>query len=77
MTPKEKAVELYNYYEQLIRDHTRGVSIKELAKQCTLTAVNEMIKHAGFIWGGTRIGLSARDLYIKYWEEVKQEIENL
>jgi len=25
MTPKEKALELYNYYEELIKDFTKGV----------------------------------------------------
>lgn len=39
MTPKEEALELYNKYEQLGRDFTRGVSMKEFAKQCALIAV--------------------------------------
>ena len=39
MTPKDKALELYNKYEQLGRDFTRGVSMKEFAKQCALIAV--------------------------------------
>ena len=43
MEPKEKALELYNYYEQLARDFTRGVSIKEFAKLCALKAVDEIL----------------------------------
>jgi hypothetical protein len=39
MTPKDEALELYNKYEQLGRDFTRGVSMKEFAKQCALIAV--------------------------------------
>ena len=31
MTPKDKAVELYNKYELLGKDFTRGVSMKEFA----------------------------------------------
>jgi len=44
MTPKDKALELYNKYEQLGRDFTRGVSMKEFAKRCALIAVDEIIK---------------------------------
>lgn len=39
MTPKDEALELYNKYEQLGRDFTRGVSMKEFAKQCAIIAV--------------------------------------
>ena len=64
MTPKDKALELYNKYEQLGRDFTRGVSMKEFAKECALIAVDEIID-------------AVKDLekwsYI-YWQEVKQEI---
>ena len=62
MTPKEKALELYNYYEQLARDFTRGVSMKEFAKLCALKAVDEILK--------LRIAIA-------YWQEVKKEIELL
>jgi hypothetical protein len=67
MKPKEKALELYNRYEQLGRDFTRGVSMKEFAKQCVLTAVDEMINVIKDLdnWAYT------------YWIEVKQEIEKL
>jgi hypothetical protein len=62
MTPKEKAIELYNTYEVLCRDFTRGVSIKEFAKQSALIAVDEILR--------LRVN-------IPYWQEVKKEIENL
>ena len=65
MTPKDKALELYNKYEQLGRDFTRGVSMKEFAKQCALIAVDEIL---GFV---------AYDSHSKYLLEVKQEIEKL
>lgn len=62
MTPKEKAGELYNkMYDFSIFD--------ESAKQCALIAVDEildMVKH-------TPIEFIETD----YWQEVKQEIENL
>jgi hypothetical protein len=69
MEPKEKALELYNKYEQLGRDFTRGVSMKEFAKQCALIAVDEMIEALE--------NNAANSASWKYFEEVKQEIEAL
>jgi len=71
MTPKEKAIEIYNYYEQLARDFTRGVSIKEFAKLGALKAVDEILDVLNQIhWV-----IVGKDF--KYWQEVKQEIEKL
>ena len=66
MTPKEKALELYNYYEQLGRDFTRGVSMKEFAKLCALKVVDELIADEHLEAGDS-----------PYWIEVKKEIERL
>ena len=63
MTPQEKAVELYNSYFDLGRDFTRGVSMREFAKQCALIAVDEILT----------IGC----IEVPYWQEVKKEIELL
>jgi predicted proteasome-type protease len=65
MTPKDKAIELYNKYEQLGRDFTRGVSMKEFAKQCALIAVDEIIKSNPMLPPNLN------------WLEVKKEIEAL
>jgi hypothetical protein len=70
MRPKEKArqlVEIMSYE-----------SDSRYSKQCSLIVVDEMMNNACNIWGGidTKTGLSARDTYRKYWEKVKQEIEN-
>jgi len=70
MTPKEKALELYNLYDNLSRDFTRGVSIKEMAKQCALIAVDEILNV--LVYSPTDYGAS-----IFYWNQVKQEIEKL
>ena len=87
MTPKEKAVELYNKYEQLGKDFTKGVSMAEFAKQCALIAVDEIIKSeprcpSDVDWddvGGTHQYYyeAQREDADKYWQEVKQEIEKL
>jgi hypothetical protein len=61
MTPKLKAIQLVNSFDELGRDFTRGVSMKEFSKQCALIAVDELIKETGS----------------KYWYNVKLEIEIL
>ena len=72
MTPKEKAIELYQKYELLGIDFTRGVSMKEYSKQCALIAVDEVIDILSVLPYGMEY---LSDIY--YWEEVKQEIEKL
>ena len=64
-TPQEKAVELYSKYEQLGRDFTRGVSMKEFAKQCALICCDQVLSDMGADRGHS------------YWMEVKAEIEKL
>ena len=63
MTPKEKAEELIvNYKMQIIK-----LNYDE-AKQCAIIAVNEVIDTLYY---------NRLDSGVTYWEEVKQEIENL
>ena len=71
MEPKEKALELYNYYEQLGKDFTRGVSMIEFAKLCASKAVDEIIIEREVIYAS--LGLPTGE----FWKEVKQEIEAL
>jgi len=64
MTPKEKAIELFNKYYYLFPEKfIIDFGYKE-SKQCALIAVDEILS-----WCGTAD--------IRYWQEVKQEIENL
>ena len=67
MTPKEKAIELVEKYTELGNDFTRGVSMKEFAKQCALIAVDEILEKA----------LSPYGTKYTFYEQVKQEIEKL
>ena len=64
MTPKEKAEELFTNYlilfPEFYNDKEYGYN-DDKAKQCTLIAVDELIKETGS----------------KYWYDVKQEIEKL
>jgi hypothetical protein len=73
MTPKEKAVELYNKYEQLGKDFTRGVSMAEFAKQCALIAVREIEDAIDFDW----MEVQNLESQHRYWEKVKEEIKKL
>ena len=62
MTPKEKAIELFDkIYEYAIFD--------EAAKQCALIAVDEVINS---IFGNYEF-----DFLRNFWQEVKKEIEAL
>ena len=65
MTPKEKAKELVNKFHTAVldRDGTSAMNGFE-AKQCALIAVDEILNI---------LPLANRD----YWQQVKQEIENL
>lgn len=69
LAPKEKAQELVDKYYD-IEWLYEGYNIfmpKEKAKQCALIVVNEMLN----------VIQESYDLdHIKYWQEVKQEIEN-
>ena len=75
MTPKEKALELYwKYYNRI--EHTLSEEYSEhenfLCKECALIAVDEILRLNVFDyyesdWSNT----------IEYWQEVKEEIEEL
>ena len=68
MTPKEKAKELVNKFLQ----YTPVEFEYEYAKQCALIAVDEVMYSLSVMPYGMEY-LSKID----YWEEVKQEINNL
>jgi hypothetical protein len=65
MTAQEKAVELYNRYFDLGRDFTRGVSMKQFAKECALVCCDQVLGYMG------------ADRGHQYWTAVKAEIEKL
>ena len=66
MTARDKAKTIYKLYSELVKDHTKGVTIKPLAKECGLIAVDEILS---VIW------LNEKD--VAYWQEVKQHINEL
>ena len=73
MTPKEKAEELYaKYYNRIEHSLSEEASKfeKDIVKQCALIAVDEVIEALHEHHWQNR-------LIIDYWQEVKQEIEQL
>ena len=66
MTPKEKAKELVDRYDETLT----YLESKSKAKRCALIAVDEILNHHSQEQGLYRI-----DTY--YWQQVKQEIEKL
>lgn len=65
MTPKEKAILLVNrFYATLLRnDHLQSYNA---SKECALISVDEIINEPAYADSGSI-----------YWQQVKQEIENL
>ena len=80
MTPKEKAIELIDKFnnhtvkELFYLKNGKVIEGKTEAKQCALIAVDEILKlenNNGYYFDGTNV------TSISFWQEVKQEIENL
>ncbi len=69
MTPKEKALELYSNYLEIMPSNLIFDLIHYLSKQCALIAVDEILN--------VIIGSYEYELENKYWQQVKQEIEKL
>jgi hypothetical protein len=68
MTPQEKAEELFAKYVFLTISDMSDENFEE-TRQCALVAVDEILNEENhFI---------QTDAHLLYWEQVKQEIENL
>jgi hypothetical protein len=85
MTPKEKVYELmFKYYVLDAHDEDNFIIRKERAKQCTLIAIDEVIKSreddSRFDDTLSSTGseyYTPHPMYLTYWLQVKQEIEKL
>jgi hypothetical protein len=68
-SPKEKAEELYCNYDSLFKAPFKK---HQQLKDCCLIAVDEIINwHIEFLF------ITQNSVGHEYWQEVKQEIENL
>ena len=82
MRPKEKANELYSYYDNLLnKDFINPIACDNIIKQCVLKMVDEIIEVCPYISKNNCTSLEqvrADDIeFSEYWQEVKQEIEKL
>lgn len=69
MTPKEKAKELFDKYATCVVMWTGGIEVeKQNCKMCALIAVDEIINY---------LPRKVTNSHLWYWQEVKQEIQNL
>jgi hypothetical protein len=75
MTPKEKAIELF----EKMAFSCRECDYESNAKQCALIAVDEIlhITSKRVSWFNVRGMYKERFVLDQYWVEVKQEIEKL
>jgi hypothetical protein len=73
MTPKEKAKEIYCKYADALNIRDLQTNANPFAKQCASIAVDEIIKAIDFDW----MEVQNLEQQHRYWQEVKQEIENL
>jgi hypothetical protein len=78
MTPKEKAQDLFDKFRVKVhdRDGTSAMNGFE-AKQCALIAVDEVMEFMEADDFDSDTCYWANHSQMKYWVEVKQEIENL
>ena len=78
MTPKEQTIDIFYKYFQSTNDHN-------IAKQCTLLAVDYIIqciyqidhKHTAVYDNKGTFYTYKECQELRYWQEVKQEIEKL
>ena len=72
MTPKEKADELVKKIYKVMSDSVSDITLY-FAKQCALIAVDELI-NCSISYDNYNATWASQ---VKYWQEVKQEIEKL
>lgn len=82
MKPKEKAIQLVNSFDELGKDFTRGVSMKEFSKQCALLAVEEVLsEYQSMSDLESVLVINNKPTFVVhqlvYWMEVKQNIQKL
>ena len=71
MTPKEKALDLIHKFEHAKKySNVTNAMSKELAKECALIAVDEIVQ-------SRKDDNIFRVQDLTYWQQVKQEIEKL
>ena len=85
MTPKEKAQDLFDkMHWSMPHPSTTNAETYIISKRCAIVAVDEIIlsrkddsQFDDTLWAGGSDMYTMHPMYLNYWQEVKQEIENL
>jgi cytoplasmic iron level regulating protein YaaA (DUF328/UPF0246 family) len=79
MTPKEKAEDLFSTYRYTlsIPNAPLGKHKDEVAKNCALIAVNQILEFMRIDDEYTQTASNANSKWVSYWLEVAREIEKL
>jgi predicted proteasome-type protease len=77
MTPKEKAIELVDKYNNSIMSFLSDNMKYQNAIKCALIAVDEILKANPIIPLQFMLESESLDAANEYWQEVKQELEKL
>jgi hypothetical protein len=72
MTPKKEAEKLLRSLDSIVRDHTKGVSIKALSKDLAVMTIEKIIDEV--IYSADNESKAAR---IIYFQQVKTQINRL
>jgi len=84
MNPKEKALELIEQFKDKVNPYIGSGMLSNThdddtimwqSKRCALIAVDEILKNFGLVANGQTFFTEHRA--VQYYQEVKQEIENL
>jgi hypothetical protein len=77
MTPKEKAIELFNKFKEYSYTDWNGgedeMTTEQAAKECAIISVDEILD----VLGGIGVYSFADTKVTTYWETVKAEIEGM
>jgi len=68
---KQEAIDLVTSFDSMVRDHTKGVSIKALSKDLAMITVDKILNTIEYSSQADELSK------ISYWEEVKNEINKL
>lgn len=77
MTPKEKAIDLVNKFYSRYNNVRKNKTFSVEQKRMAIIAVDEIIKQWEYIDVYLADALGELNPNLKYWYEVKQEIEKL
>lgn len=68
---KQQAIDLVTSFDSVVRDYTKGVSIKDLSKDLAIITVDKILNTIEYSSQADELSK------ISYWEEVKNEINKL